>query len=270
MPEKCLTKSKIKLPHSHPIGLIKNISFLKDGLPLAIKIFTNIIIILLTAAVIQSCKQAEDSKLDFSFKKAKVTFTVDMASQRILGFFEPEEGDKVVFEYSVNDTLNKAVILKKYGTDIYKTVLNFSIDSSNDSKPIEYRYKIITNRKAMLPNNGYEKAIRLVNINKKEMNLPTAYFNNIQKAVRFIIDTKKWKEQKKFNPLEDNISIKLFFNGKNFMEPLTKVNKDIYEAAVEIPLNVKNIKWQVVKNRRMQLAKLDNADIKNYGGVIRL
>ena len=201
----------------------------------------------------------------------EVTFRVGMNNQKILGFFRPETGDEVVVSGSFCEWSSQGIPMKdEDGAGIYSLKLTVK---QNPQEPFEYRYRIISKRKAILPNKGWETQVnRQWSLTNSTTELPYAEFNDIRRVARFIIDTKQWEQEGKFKPQRgDILQIKLLLDGKeNLSDALFQVKDHTYETALIIPLTVKDVQWQVVRNIKEEITQIKNVEVDLKGAVITL
>lgn len=199
----------------------------------------------------------------------EVTFRVGMNNQKTLGFFQPEKGDEVVVSGSFCAWSLEGVALKdEDGSGVYSQKITVK---QNPEKPIEYRFRMRTKRKAILPNQGWEtQSIRQAVLSLSSAELPYVEFNNVRRVARFIIDTKRWETERKFKPLQgDILQIKLILDGKeNLTDALFQVNEHEYETALMIPLNIREVQWQVIKNMKEELTISQKAEVGLNGTII--
>ncbi|MCX6150109.1 MAG: hypothetical protein NTX22_06265 [Ignavibacteriales bacterium] len=206
---------------------------------------------------------------------AEVTFTVGTSNQKVLGFFKPEEGDKIAITGSFCNWAKNGMIMGDDGDDIYKIKLPVKYYKN---KPVEYKYKILTKRNAYLPNEGLEKTTHTINIWSEGNEAAYTEFDNISRVARFIINTEKFEREGKFKPLKgDVLQIKLLLDGKEVLtNPLFRVKTHEYETAVIVPMNIKEVKWSIVTNINKQLipragqGEFENANIKTKGYCIKI
>lgn len=202
-------------------------------------------------------------------KIVNITFTVGTATQKVLGFFKPEEGDKIIVTGNFYNWDEEGILMEdKDGDDIYTVTVPVS---HRPGVPIEYKFRIIAQRDVLLPNSGWENIInRRHYVERDGMKTTYAEFNDLRRVVRFIINTEQWENDKKFNPLKGNIlQVKLLLDGKESLtEALIRVRKHVYETAVVIALTVQEIKWQLVKNMEEELTELKAVEVGLKGKVI--
>jgi hypothetical protein len=199
----------------------------------------------------------------------EVTFTVGMNNQETLGFFQPDKGDEVVVSGSFCAWAAEGVALKdEGGAGVYSKEISIK---QNPKEPIEYRFRIIPKRKAILPNQGWEtEGIRQSILSGFTVKLPYAEFNNVRRVARFIINTREWEKEGKFKPLKgDILQMKLLFDGKeNLSDALFQVKEQQYETAFMVPLTVREVQWQVVRNMKEELTQAQNVDVGLNGTIV--
>lgn len=201
----------------------------------------------------------------------EVTFTVGMNNQKILGFFRPEEGDQVIVSGSFCGWSSEGVPMKdEDGTGIY--TLKQAV-KHNSMKPFEYRYRILSKRKAILPGKGWEMTgTRQWSLSMLTQDLPYIEFNDTRRVARFIIDSREWEQQARFKPKKgDILQIKLMLDGKEHLsDALFQVKDHTYETALVIPVSVTDVQWQVVKNIHENLMQAKKVEIELKGTVVSL
>ncbi|MCH8568237.1 MAG: T9SS type A sorting domain-containing protein [Balneolales bacterium] len=81
-----------------------------------------------------------------------VTFTVNMAVQKDLGFWQPDSGDQLFVYGSFNDWSNLNE-LQAIGDQFYATTLSLPGDAGAAE---QFRYRIVSGDERVLPNDGFE------------------------------------------------------------------------------------------------------------------
>ena len=203
-------------------------------------------------------------------KTATVTFTVGMAAQKILGFFEPESGDKIVVTGNFIDWNPAGIEMEKLKENVYRTTYPVKY---HPGQPIEYKFKIITKRDVMLPNNGWESTPnRFLQIDAGKVFADYADFNNLKRVVRFIVNVENLIDKGKFKPYEgDILQIKITADRKSyFSDELIKTEKHIYETSVALPLTIDKINYAVMLNRNEIVTIGKNEIIPINGGIITI
>ena len=200
-----------------------------------------------------------------------ITFHVGINNQKVLGFFRPEDGDTVAVCGSFCAWSQDGVPMKdENGSGIYSVTLPVR---QNPSVPLIFKYRILHRRKAILPNQGWETMPnRQWMVTDSTMDIPSVEFNNIKRVARFIIDTKQWEQNGSFNRKRgDVLRIKLLLDGKESLsDGLFQVDNHVYETALIIPLSVKDVRWQVVKNVNEEMTPLKAVTVDVNGTKITL
>lgn len=176
-------------------------------------------------------------------KKAYVTFVVGTSCQKVLGFFKPEEGDQIVVTGSFCGWDERGILMEnKDKADIYKVELPVKYQPE---KPIEYKFRMINFRNAVLPQSGWEnRENRILFIQNENEETPYAEFNDVRRVARFIINTTDRERNGSFSENKgDILQIKLILDGnESLSDPLMRVKQHRYETAVIIPLTVQKNK----------------------------
>jgi len=201
--------------------------------------------------------------------EAEVTFTVGVANQKVLGFFKPEERDILVVTGDFCKWDERGIPMNSdKNDDIFSVTIPVKYDPD---QAIQYKYRILTNRKVILPNNGWEGVPnRALAISKNVVSAPYVEFSDLRRVARFIINTKSLEKDGKFNPLKgDILQINLSLDGQeNLSDALVFVEEYQYETAVIIPLTVKDIKWQLIKNIKEVLTEWQSVEVGLKGKLI--
>ena len=178
-----------------------------------------------------------------------LTFTVGTSNQQLLGFFKPELGDKIMISGEFCNWCHEGIFLEDEDNDkIYTLTIPLRVSLN---KPFYYKYRIIPNRKIIIPYDGWEDLeYREFLPTIGNYTVPYSEFNNVRRIARFKVNSKKFTDIKKFIPLKgDILQIKLILDDKESLtNPLTQISKTEWEISMMIPLNVEKIEWQLVKN----------------------
>ena len=202
--------------------------------------------------------------------EVEVTFTVGVANQKVLGFFEPKKGDVMVVTGDFCKWDERGIPMNgNKNDDIFSVTIPIKYDPD---QAVQYKYRILTNRKVILPNNGWEGVPnRALAISKDVVNAPYAEFSDLRRVARFIINTKSLEKDGKFNPLRgDILQINLSLDGQeNLSDALVLVENYQYETAVIIPLTVKDLKWQLIKNIKELLTEWQSVEVGLKGKLVQ-
>lgn len=198
-----------------------------------------------------------------------LTFTVGTCNQQVLGFFKPDQGDKIVVSGSFCAWDENGILMADNdGDGIYTVTFPARIAPE---KPVGYKFRIINKRGAVLINSGWETGKNRIFMPQADsLEAPYAEFNNLRRVARFLINTKKWEKQGKFKPLKgDVLQVNLLLDGKESLSnPLVQVKPQLYEIALQIPLSVKKIEWQALKNIKEKLTELKTLEVDLKGKMI--
>jgi hypothetical protein len=193
-----------------------------------------------------------------------------MSNQNILGFFVPEEGDKVILSGNFCNWSKEGIMMQDKGDNVYSVKIPIKY---KPEEPIEFKYKILTKRKVILLNSGWETTPnRKFAISEKETEVPYTEFSNMRRVARFVVNTERLEEEGKFNPMKgDILQIKLNLDGKESLtDPLMRVSKHEYETAVIIPMNVSKCQYMVIANINNILSGYQNVNVGLEGKVISI
>jgi hypothetical protein len=204
-------------------------------------------------------------------EKFDVTFRVGMNNQKVLGFFHPELGDEIVVSGNFCKWSLKGVSMKdEQGDGVYS--VTFPV-KQNPKKPLDYRFRMIPKRKVILPDAGWESVPnRQWALTTPQVEIPYAEFNDVRRILRFTINTQPWEQAGKFHPSKgDIVQVRLLLDGKESLsEALFQIKDHTYETALIIPLTVKDVRWQVVRNMKEDLTQAKNVDVDLKGTVVTL
>jgi len=199
----------------------------------------------------------------------EITFRVGMNNQKVLGFFCPEAGDEVVVSGSFCNWSPEGIPMKdEDGEGVYSIK---SEVKENPQKSFDYKFRIVTKRKAVLQNQGWEtRENRQWSLANSTTELPYAEFNDLRRVARFTIDTKQWEQKGRFKPKRgDILQIKLSLDGKeNLSDALFQVKDHIFETAMAIPLTAREIQWSVARNIKEDLTQFKSVEVDIKGAVV--
>ena len=172
-------------------------------------------------------------------RETEITFRINMSNQKVLGFFVPEEGERVVVSGKMLDSSPGGLELHPEGGGNYSATVPIRYFEGD---PLTYRYRIITDRNALLPYKGWESVgERKLNITGSNTELPMVYFNDQRRVVRFVIDERRLNRQVSE---DDVLRVRLWLDGHaTHSDVLVQVDEHLWETAVMIPQNVQNIEW---------------------------
>ena len=199
----------------------------------------------------------------------EVCFTVNMNNQKVLDFFQPEKGDQVIVSGNFCDwDENGFLLFDKDDDGKYSVCLPEDIFEQGT---IEYRYRILTKRDVVQQNGGWENILpRACYLNKESVNKFQDVFDNKLRVIKFVINTNKIKTSNGIDSSDiETLNIKLALDSLiSKTDNLMKVSSNQYETAVMIPLNVKNIAWQLILNNHQELTSFQNIEVGPDGRVI--
>lgn len=209
--------------------------------------------------------QTYDEKIEVLVK-----FTVGISNQKILGYFRPELGDEIIVSGSFCDwDPNGLQLNDEDKDDIYTLTSNIRIYKNN---LFEYKYRIMNNREAILLNSGWENIKNRTATVSDTIELPYIEFGDMRRIARFIVNMEKRGNEKIFKPLKgDILQVNLSLDSKEILtDALLQIDKNTYETAVIIPINVKNIRYQIVKNIKNPITKMENIEVDLNGSIIKV
>ena len=189
----------------------------------------------------------------------QITFIAGMSNQIVLGFFDPQRGDRVVVTGTFCDWSAEGLELTDPdGDHVYRTELPISFEKGEEPA---YKFRIIPgDAQTILPNRGWEHAEnRVLKLQKKDpaqLQQPGfAAFNNQRRVARFVVNTLAWERQGLFEPDNgDLLQIKLRLDDtERLTNPLVKVDDHTWEQAVMVPMNVEVIDYKIKLNNNISL-----------------
>jgi len=218
---------------------------------------------------------------------AEVTFRVGMANQQVLGFFDPEKGDKVVVTGSFSSwNPDGYPLADPDGDRVYTATLPVEY---REGRPVEYKFRIRsgsaetrtmlaaggTGKKSrerhILPNEGWERiSNRSIQIDSAAVDLSFTAFNNQRRVARFLIDTKTWQQAGSFTPKSgDILQVRLVLDGDSLLtDPLVRTDPHTFEQSVLVPLDIAEFRWQLVQDTQKTLTKMEKVSVPLRGRVI--
>ncbi|MEX0610258.1 MAG: hypothetical protein WD016_08800 [Balneolaceae bacterium] len=197
----------------------------------------------------------------------KLSFRLNMSNQKVLGFFDPDMGDKVAVTGSFNNWNEEGVLLEPAEDSL---VYQFTFPAEvRKHEPLVYTYLIIPgtgrNEKVVMPNKGRE----FINNRYYREELATEYFNNQKRVLRVEL-TEEWIAQKTLKQ-DDVLHLKLMWNGsqsRNYrMEPM---GEGAYETALQIPETAADLKAKVMVNYEEEVYELNIIKVGLEGGSLLL
>jgi len=191
---------------------------------------------------------------------AEVTFRVGMANQQVLGFFDPEKGDKVVVTGSFSSwNPGGYPLADPDGDRVYTATLPVAY---REGRPVEYKYRIISSgNQQLLPNEGWESRSNRVLATKvpgDSLSTGFAAFNDHRRIARFMVDITRWCRNGDFRPERgDILQLVLSLDGEErIAASFDRVGPGRYETAVQIPLDASLVGWKLVKNVDQSLTEM--------------
>lgn len=196
-----------------------------------------------------------------------VTFTVGMANQKVLGFFEPDSGDIVVVTGAFLNWSPLGIPLEKeFGNLVYSTTVPVSGDN------IEYKFRILSKREKISPEQGWEKRSNRVLNTAENTETRLKYFDDFRRVLRFDLNTKAITRNGFFNPeTGDHLQVKLSIDERESLSDyLYQVGEHEFETAIIIPANAADIKWKMVKNIYQDMSDYKSIKVPVEGKLIKV
>jgi len=216
-------------------------------------------------------------------KTANVTFTVGTRNQQILGFFDPKKGDEIIVSGSFcNWRADGYPMTSTNDEGVYTATLPIKFPKD---KSVEYKFRILDYRKAILPNRGWETIQnRKVDFSgvpdvrqqsgksTDDIDLPYAEFNDLRRVARFIVHTEKFESRGVFVPKRgDILQVLVVTDGKEALsDPLMKVARQEWEIAMAIPLTAQKVSWRLIKNLSIRATQLEDVTVGPEGKLIEI
>tara|TARA_R110002124_G_scaffold286675_1_gene468227 strand:- start:2054 stop:2959 length:906 start_codon:yes stop_codon:yes gene_type:complete len=192
-----------------------------------------------------------------------LTFRVNMNNQKVLGFFDPEKGDKVVVAGTFNDWDEQGIRLDRIDfTLTYE--LTFPVQKRKHENT-RYKYRISSLEMDEVINDGWE----LIDERIYTTSTGLEYFNN-QKRVLNLTFSEEWiQEQTKLNK-DDVFYAKLEWNNETQNYRFTKNEiSNTYEVAVQIPEVITDVDVVIVKNLEEEIFRKENIIVPLNGKEIK-
>jgi len=158
-----------------------------------------------------------------------------------------------------------------------------------EGRPVEYKYRIRsgsaetrtmlaaggTGKKSrerhILPNEGWERiSNRSIQIDSAAVDLSFTAFNNQRRVARFLINTKTWQQAGSFTPKSgDILQVRLVLDGDSLLtDPLVRTGTHTFEQSVLVPLDIAEVRWQLVLNSQKTLTNLKKVSVPLRGNII--
>lgn len=175
------------------------------------------------------------------------TFRVNMSNQQVLGFFDPEKGDKVVVSGTFNDWDEQGIRLDRIDSTLTYE-LTFPVQKRKHENT-RYKYRISSLEMDEVINDGWELIDERIYTTSPDLE----YFNN-QKRVLNLTFSEEWmQEQTRLNK-DDVFYAKLEWNkeDRNYRFKKNEISKT-YEVAVQIPEVITDVDVVIVKNLEQEI-----------------
>lgn len=164
-------------------------------------------------------------------------FRVNMANQQVLGFFEPDQGDRVFVTGPWYGWPEQGREMHPVGGDNSVWELETEVRFLQDEPP-GYRYRIESSRDVVLPNKGLE-TYPLRRLKTDHLQVPDNepdWFNGQKRVVRFVIDEQTLTLQPGHNT---SLRIRLELDGRTVdSDMLIYTGPGLWETALLIPEHV--------------------------------
>ncbi|MCA0447832.1 MAG: hypothetical protein LCH54_16560 [Bacteroidetes bacterium] len=146
----------------------------------------------------------------------QVKFTVGMSNQKVLGFFRPEEGDKVVVSGNFLNWNPEGLLLSDDDQDnVYSVTAPVEVKSM---EKLEFKYRIVPKVQRQLLNKGwedipgrvliFEQGMSSIKSRKNGINfieIPYCDFADLNRVARFIVNSSELESADIFKPLKGDI-----------------------------------------------------------------
>lgn len=193
-----------------------------------------------------------------------------MAGQQLLGFFDPGRGDRVVLTGTFTGWDPEGIPLRADTSGVYS--LQLPVIHRPD-EPVRYKFRILPGQPdVLLPNGGWEqRPDRELSLNSGEaFDAGFAWFGDQVRIARFVITANEWLGNESFRPEHgDLLQVELNLDGTVRRTPsLVKTGDGQWETSVQIPLEVREISWRVIKNLEEELTRFEKTRVPPEGAVI--
>jgi hypothetical protein len=194
-------------------------------------------------------------------------FRVNMSNQQVLGFFEPDQGDRVYVTGpwygwpELGRELNPVSGDKGMGVWELETEVRYL-----QNEPPGYRYRIESSRDVVLPNKGLETfpPRRLKTDPQQVPDDETDWFNGQKRVVRFVIDEQTLTLQPGQNT---SLRIRLELDGRTVdSDMLIYTGPGLWETALLIPEHVEVFSWAVIHFDGSKITK-DKTEKTGINGI---
>lgn len=190
-------------------------------------------------------------------KQGDVTFTVNLSNQVVLGYFNPENGDRVRLTGSFFDWEDGVDLSLIDTMHTYSVTLPLKYPAG---VPLQYRYQILRVDSTLIdPWKGWEKTGERSRVPEL---VRTDFYNNQSHVLRFIVTIPDSRD------VSEPIFIELEHNGKTLQtDPLMRVGPGVYETAVMLG-GEGNMQWKF-KNDVLE-TDLKSIISTPFGGIINV
>ncbi len=188
-------------------------------------------------------------------KQGDVTFTVNLSNQVVLGYFSPENGDRVRLTGSFFDWEDGVDLTVIDTLHTYSVTLPLSYPAG---VPLQYRYQILRVDSTLIdPWKGWEKTGER---SRAPELVRTDFYNNQSHVLRFIVTIPGGHN------VSELMTIELEFNGKTLnTDPLMLVGPGVYETAVMLGGDG-NVRWRLIHPDSNSFLENYHFTLTKFGG----
>lgn len=188
-------------------------------------------------------------------KRSDVTFTVNLSNQVVLGYFNPENGDRVRLTGSFFDWEDGVDLTLIDTLHTYSVTLPLTYPAG---VPLQYRYQILRVDSLLIdPWKGWEK---IGERSRAPELVRTDFYNNQSHVLRFIVTIPGRSD------IAEPMTIELEHKGKTMQtDPLMRVGPGVYETALMLGGDG-NVRWWLSENGTNQ--RSSSLNLKPYGKTV--
>lgn len=190
-------------------------------------------------------------------KRGDVTFTVNLSNQVVLGYFSPDNGDRVRLTGSFFDWEDGVDLTLIDTLHTYSVTLPLTYPAG---VPLQYRYQILRVDSTLIdPWKGWEKTGER---SREPELVRTDFYNNQSHVLRFIVTTPGKRD------VSEPMTIELEHGGKTLQtDPLMRVGPGVYETAVMLGGDGE-VRWRVKPSSRNNIRDMKEIPLNQYGGKV--
>lgn len=190
-------------------------------------------------------------------RNQRVSFMVNMANQQVLGFFDPNRGDRVFVHGNFHKWPAQGISLEIDTSGMHRLETEIGYFEGDD---LTYYYRIVPGEDVYLPNSGREVVYRFPSIGVERID----WFNEHKRIARFSI-------RKNNVDHTERTYIGVWIDGRIAQsDELVHVEGDLLETAFALPEGLDNIQWAVIDAHKNPLTDLHQLDIDDNGVWIKM